>query len=79
MLPGELAGQLVEPAHPFDRDQERLVGLQADRGQLVDGVAQVVLELVGVGGGQFRAAAHVVTPLRELRLQLVRIVRHGHA
>ena len=79
MLPGELAGQLVEAAHPLDRDQERLVRAQADRDELVDGTAEMVFELVGVGRLQLPAALHVVTPLRELRLQLVLTLPRRHA
>ena len=56
MLPGELAGQLVQASHAFDRDQERLVGAQADRDELVDATAEMVFELVGVGGLQLSAA-----------------------
>ena len=71
VLPGELAGQVVQAAHAFDRDQERLVGVQAGGDELVDGTPEVVLELVGVGLPQLPAALHVVPPLGELGLQLV--------
>ena len=62
MLPGELAGQFVEAAHPFDRDQERLVRAQAGCDELVNGAAEMVFELVGVGrsaapGGAARTGA----------------------
>jgi hypothetical protein len=56
MLPGELAGQLVQAPHAFDRDQERLVGAQAGRDELVDATAEMVFELVGVGVPQLSAA-----------------------
>ncbi len=79
VLPGELAGELVEAAHPFHRDQERLVRAQPGRDERVDGAAQVVLQLVGVGLRQLAAALHVAPPLRELRLQLDGAVRCGHA
>ena len=79
VLPGELAGQVVEAAHALDRDQERLVGAQADGDELVDGTAQMVFELVGVGRLQSPAALHVLTPLRELGLQLVLTLRRRHA
>ena len=79
VLPGELAGEVVEAAHPFDRDQERLVRAQAGGDELVDGAAKVVFELVGVDGLQFPAAQHVLAPLLELRLQSLRPVVRGHA
>src|SRR5205814_6560793 len=79
MLPRELAGQFVEAAHPFDRDQERLVRAQAGREELVDATAEMVFELVGVRRPQFLAALDVLTPLRELRLQLVLILPRRHA
>jgi hypothetical protein len=49
MLPGELTGQLVEATHSLDRDQERLIRAQTGRDELVDGTAEMVFELVGVG------------------------------
>ena len=70
MLPGELAGQVVQATHAFDRDQERLVGAQASRDALIARTPQMVLERVGGGLPQLSAALHVVTPLRELGLQL---------
>ena len=79
MLPGELAGQFVEAAHPFDRDQERLIRAQAGCYELVDGTAEMVFELVGVGRLQFPAAEYVVTPLLELRLQLLLPLPRRHA
>src|SRR5262249_48916680 len=79
MLPGELAGQLVEAAHPLDRDEERLVRAQAGRDELVDGTAEMVFELIGVARPQFPAALYVVTPLRELRLQLLLTLPRRHA
>src|SRR5262245_14510443 len=75
MLPGELAGQVVEATHSFDRDQERLIRAQAGSDELVDRTAKMVLEFVGVGRLQFPAALHVVTPLRELCLQFVPLLR----
>ena len=54
-------------------------GAQAGGDELVDGAAEVVFELVGVGRLQLPAALHVVAPLRELRLQLVLTVRRRHA
>jgi hypothetical protein len=74
MLPGELAGQVVQATHAFDRDQERLVGTQAGRQELLDAIAEMVFELVGVRSSQLSAALYIVTPLRELRLQLLLIV-----
>jgi hypothetical protein len=71
MLPGELAGQVVQATHALYRDQECLVGAQAGRDELVDGTAEMVFELVGVGPLQLSPALYVVTPLRELRLQLL--------
>lgn len=71
MLPSELAGQVIQATHALYRDQERLVGPQADRDQLVDTTAEMVFELVGVRPLQLWAALYVVTPLRELRLQLL--------
>ena len=79
MLPGELAGQVVQATHAFDRDQERLVGAQADGDELIDGTPEMVFELFGVGLLQLPAALHVVTPLRELGLQLVLTVWRCHA
>src|SRR6266480_3648542 len=79
MLPGELAGQFVQAAHPFDRDQERLVRAQADREELVDGTAEMVFQLVGVARPQFPAALYIVPPLRELRLQCLPALPDGHA
>jgi hypothetical protein len=71
MFPGELAGQVVQATHAFDRDQERLVGVQANGDELIDGTPEMVFELVGVGLLQLWAAPRVVTPLSELGLQLV--------
>src|SRR5207248_8352820 len=79
MLPRELAGQFAEAAHPFDRDQERLVRAQAGRDELVDGTAEMVFELVGVRRPQFAAALDVLTPLAELRLQFVLVLPRRHA
>jgi hypothetical protein len=56
MLPGELAGQLVQATHAFDRNQERLVGAQTDRDELADATTEMVFELIGVGGLQLSAA-----------------------
>ena len=53
--------------------------LQAGGDELVDGAAEVVLELVGVGRLQLPAALHVLAPLRELRLQLVLALARRHA
>src|SRR5262249_10225681 len=66
-----LARQVVQPTHALDRDQERLVGVQAHGEELVDGPAQVVFELLGVGRAELSAAQRVLTPLRELRLELL--------
>ena len=79
MLPGELAGQVVQATHAFDRDQERLVGAQANGDELIDGTPEMVFELFGVGLLQLSAALHVLTPLRELGLQFVLTVWRCHA
>ena len=46
--------------------------------QLVDRAAQVVLELVGVGGLRLAAALHVLPPLAELGLEALPAVGCGH-
>jgi hypothetical protein len=48
MFPGELAGEVVEAAHPFHGDQERLVRAQASGDERVDRATEVVFQLVGV-------------------------------
>ena len=63
MLPGELAGQFVEAAHPLHRDEERLVWAQACGDEFVDGAAEMVFEFVDVGRLQLPAAEHVLAPL----------------
>ena len=79
MLPRELARQFVEATHPLDRDQERLIRAQTDRDELVDATTEMVFELLGIGRLQFPPALYVVTPLRELRLQLLLTLPRRHA
>jgi hypothetical protein len=49
MLPGELAGQVVQATHAFDCDQKRLVGVEANGDEFVDGTPELVFEFLGVG------------------------------
>ena len=66
MLACELPGQVVQVAHPFHGDQERLVGREADRVQLGDLVAKMILQLVDVVAVDARSIGDVVTPLCDL-------------
>ena len=77
MLASELPRQLIEAAHAFDSDEERLVGLQARLGQLGDPAAKMVFQLLGIGVVQLPAAVHVGPPLRDLVLQIV-VAVDGH-
>ena len=71
MLAANSPGQLIEAAHAFDSDEERLVGLQARLGQLGDPATKMVFQLLGIGVMQLPAAAHVGPPLGDLALQIV--------
>ncbi len=79
MLPGKLTGQVVEATHPFDRDQERLIRVQAGLDELVHATTEMVFELVGVGRPHLPATPHVLAPLRELRLKLLLPLARRHA
>ena len=66
VLACELPGQVVEVAHPFHGDQERLVGCEADRVQLGDLVAKMILQLVDVVAVDARGVCDVRPPLCDL-------------
>ena len=70
MLAGELAGDLVEAAHPLHGDQERLVAGQARVLQVGDLVAQVILQLVDVDRADRLMPLDVAAPAPDLRLEL---------
>jgi hypothetical protein len=71
MLASELPRQVIEAAHAFDSDEERLVGSQARLGQLGDPAAKMVFQLLGIGVMQLPAAVHEGSPLGDLALQVV--------
>src|SRR5215207_9161627 len=71
MLASELPRQLIEAAHAFDGDEERLVGSQASLGQIGDPAAEMVFQLLGIGVEKLPAAVHVGPPLGDLALQIV--------
>jgi hypothetical protein len=70
VLAGELPRQLVEAPHALDRDEECLVVVEANLGQLGDPAAQVVLELFGVGAVQLTAPVQLSAPFGDLGLQI---------
>ena len=72
----EFARQSVLIAHPLDGHQERFVLVQARPAQRVDLAAQVILELLDVGGMDRLPSPEVLPPLRDAFFQ-VRLVRHG--
>ena len=76
VLTGELARDLVDTAHPLDRDQERLVGGQAGVGEVVDLPAQVVFHLGDVGRRDRLAALDVLAPLADLVVEFGRVAGH---
>ena len=77
MLSSELPRQLIEAAHAFDSDEERLVGLQARLGQLGDPAAKMVFQLLGIGVVQLPAAVHVGPPFGDLAIQFL-VAVDGH-
>ena len=66
MLAREFAGQVVEPAHALDGDEERLVGGETGCLEPVDLAAQMILELVDVAAGDGVATADIGAPRRDL-------------
>ena len=74
VLAGELPGQVVEVAHPFHSDQERLVVGEAGRVQLADLVAKMILQLIDVVAVDARGVRDVGPPLRDLCLHAL----HAH-
>ena len=66
VLACELPGQVVQVAHPFHGHQERLVGREADRVQLGDLVAKMILQLVDVVAVDARSVGDVGPPFCDL-------------
>ena len=75
---GKLAGDGVEVAEALDRDEESLLIIEAGRLPVGDLLAQVVLELVNVGGGDRLAPLNISAPPVDLGLQLSVRLHHAH-
>jgi hypothetical protein len=70
VLTGELPRDGVEVAQPFDGDEEGLLVVEPVRQQVFDLLAQVVFELLHVGGGDRLPALHVAAPPVDLSLEV---------
>lgn len=77
VLAGKLARDGVEVAQAFDGHEEGLLVIEPGRLAVGDLLAEVVLQLVDVGGGDRLAALDVPAPLLDLGLKF-RVLHHAH-
>ena len=78
VLAGKFARDGVEVAQALDGDEEGLLVVEAGRLPVGDLLAQVVLQLVDVGGGDRLAPLNVSAPPVDLGLQLSVWRHHAH-
>ncbi len=78
VLAGKLARDGVEVAQSLDRDEEGLLVVEPGRLAVGDLLAQVVLQLVDVGGRDRLTTLDIPAPLVDLGLQFSARLHHAH-